>query len=342
MQVAGQPNYDELLLRKSNAETPTKLSGSLVFLDEERGVHNGEFSVRPNVQDSMVFLRKLFTHQRDGDPVNKLLSPPDGRLLTNGLSRRGFWPHDIQSAPLNSSKDIQNKAETEHRSARGVFTLPRVPTANVVSLELQHMKDICLHNADICKSVDEIEKHEVWCLIAQLVDMRLNENSPARFDGWGRFGGMSFSVSLIEYLLKYYESLGDVQMLASIVCVLRSKRDSGLDAGKLIPNHREEKYDIYIRRYADLLYGWGLLTIRAEVLKHLSPSPTDSKRTRRLSGAFDEDVTSEPLIGLVFSCPRCEGETDLGTNYCRSCRDYSFRCSICDNAVRGLFTVCKR
>lgn len=204
------------------------------------------------------------------------------------------------------------------------------------------MKDICLHNAEICKSVNEIEKHEVWCLIAQLVDMRLNENSPTRFDGWGRFGGMSFSVSLIENLLKYYESLGDVQMLASIVCVLRSKHDSGLDAGKLIPNQREEKYDIYIRRYADLLYGWGLLTIRTEVLKHLSPTSADFKRTRRVSGAFDEDVTSEPLIGLVFSCPRCEGDTDLGTNYCRTCHDYAFRCSICDNAVRGLFTVCKR
>lgn len=78
--VAGQPNYDKLLLSKTN--TRTKPSGvRSAFPDEERGVHNGEFSVRPNVQDSMVFLRKLFTHQRDGgDPVNKLLSPPDGRL----------------------------------------------------------------------------------------------------------------------------------------------------------------------------------------------------------------------------------------------------------------------
>lgn len=259
-------------------------------------------------------------------------------LVTKGLSRRGFWPHDIQSTPFDSSIEVRDKTDT----ALGVFTLPRVPTANVVSLELQQMKDICLHNAEVCMSVGETEKHEVWCLIAQLVDMRLNENSPTRFDGWGRFGGMSFSVSLIENLLRYYESLGDAQMLATIVCVLRSKRDSGLDACKLIPNSGDEKYDIYIRRYAELLYGWGLLTIRAEVLKHLSHPPIDSKRVRRLSGAFDEDVTTEPLIGFVFSCPRCEGETDFGTNYCRSCRDYAFRCSICDNAVRGLFTFCKR
>ncbi|GAX11681.1 hypothetical protein FisN_7Lh049 [Fistulifera solaris] len=339
----GHPNYDELLLRKSNIDKLNEPSiNRSTFPDDERGVHNGEFSVRPNVQDSMVFLRKLFTHQREGgDAVKKLLSPPDGRLLTKGLSRRGFWPHDIQLAPaFNALQESHNKADKEDRKALGVFTLPRVPTANVVSLELQHIKEICLHNAQICKSVDEIEKHEVWCLIAQLVDMRLNETSRTRFDGWGQSGGMSFSVSLIDNLLKYYESLGDIQMLASIVCVLRSKNDSSRGAGKLIPNIREEKYDIYIRRYADLLYGWSLLIVRAEVLKHLSPLP-EFHRTRRLPEAFDEDVTFEPTIGLVFLCTRCHRETNLGTNYCHACRDYAFRCSICENAVRGLFSVCK-
>jgi hypothetical protein len=81
-QITDQPNYDELLLRKTNIDTANEPSiNRSPFLDEERGVHNGEFSVRPNVQDSMVFLRKLFTHQREGgDAVNKLLSPPDGRL----------------------------------------------------------------------------------------------------------------------------------------------------------------------------------------------------------------------------------------------------------------------
>ena len=45
---------------------------------DEQGVHGGEYSVRPNVQESMVFLRKLFTHQKDGaESVSKLISPPD-------------------------------------------------------------------------------------------------------------------------------------------------------------------------------------------------------------------------------------------------------------------------
>ncbi len=77
-----QPNYDELPLRKGNSESTNEPPNNRsTYADDERGVHNGEFSVRPSVQDSMVFLRKLFTHQREGgDAVNKLLSPPDGRL----------------------------------------------------------------------------------------------------------------------------------------------------------------------------------------------------------------------------------------------------------------------
>lgn len=48
-------------------------------IDDERGVHGGAYGVRPNVHESMVFLRKMFSHQ-GGAGVSKLLSPPDGRL----------------------------------------------------------------------------------------------------------------------------------------------------------------------------------------------------------------------------------------------------------------------
>jgi hypothetical protein len=51
--------------------------------DEERGVHGGEYSVRPNMQESMIFLRKLFTHQQQeaGDvSFRSTLSPPDSPL----------------------------------------------------------------------------------------------------------------------------------------------------------------------------------------------------------------------------------------------------------------------
>lgn len=52
---------------------------------EYESVHGGAYSVRPNMQESMVFLRKLFTqqHQPDGKtPFPNLLSPPDDPMRT--------------------------------------------------------------------------------------------------------------------------------------------------------------------------------------------------------------------------------------------------------------------
>jgi hypothetical protein len=53
----------------------------LPFKEDEPGVHGGEYSVRPGRQESMVFLRKLFTHQQEGGMVYpSLISPPDGPM----------------------------------------------------------------------------------------------------------------------------------------------------------------------------------------------------------------------------------------------------------------------
>jgi hypothetical protein len=132
-------------------------------------------------------------------------------------------------------------------------------------------------------------------------------------------------------------------MLSTIVCVLRdSRRQSDKPGLKLIPSGQDEKYDMYIHRYSDLLYGWGLLTIRAELLKNLVRPFPSTELTQRIPGAQEGEHFEVSGIGLLFSCPRCGGNTEPGTNCCRSCQDYAFRCALCDNAVRGLFTVCKR
>lgn len=50
---------------------------------DEPGVHGGEYSVRPNMEESMTFLKKLFTHQQEGGAgFPNLMSPPDSPLCT--------------------------------------------------------------------------------------------------------------------------------------------------------------------------------------------------------------------------------------------------------------------
>jgi hypothetical protein len=60
------------------------LTGRRVDSDKET-VHGGEYSVRPNMKESMVFLKKLYTHQnqhKGGPGYPGLQSPPDGPMRT--------------------------------------------------------------------------------------------------------------------------------------------------------------------------------------------------------------------------------------------------------------------
>lgn len=212
---------------------------------------------------------------------------------------------------------------------RGVYTIPADDATN--DAELEHMAAICSHNADVCASLGETVKMETWNWVSQLCRMKWSGRG---FDGWSSEGALG--VGLVRGWFRYYESLGDVQMLSSLVCVLRNKRiavKGGMVSHRehewqLLPPDPNFQYDLYIRQYAELLYGWGLLTQRAELLQHLSSS----------AGAPDRAFCDELYFDM--ECLRCTGSTHLG--HCRSCNDFSFRCSICDNAVRGQFTFCDR
>lgn len=221
-----------------------------------------------------------------------------------------------------------------------------VKTDNCPNLldSLTDFEDILLQNAMACGSDGQCEKRDSWLLLAKIVRDRVTQKYHEH-DGWGGRSGGSLGVGLANNILRYYESVGDVQMLATIVCVLRFGQRSLVDGKKqilsLLPSEFDIKYDTYLRRYADLLYGWGLLTTRAEVIKHLVNFEAETVYPGTESGQ-EEDLEREPGVALSFQCSRCSSSSEFGTNFCRKCQDYAFRCSICDNAVRGLLTVCSR
>lgn len=225
-------------------------------------------------------------------------------------------------------------------SRLGVFTR-RADTVNHDE-ELEKIEEVCNHNADVCKSLGEHAKMDTWKLVARVARNRM-KNARHGFDGWGGVGGGALGVGLVGNLLRFYESLGDVQMLSTLVCVLRRKHQvisNGKGSGwLLLPPNQDARYDLYIKRYAELLYGWGLFTIRVELNKHLVRTDASAEQGGAEIGAdgLGQSPSSEG-IALVFTCPRCAGASDLG--YCSSCNDFAFRCAICDNAVRGLFFVC--
>lgn len=253
----------------------------------------------------------------------------------------------IEAKPaMVSEESARLELSTNEPLPLGVYTLRLLPTdesqGNVS--ELEDIKHACLHNAKVCESLDQKDKESVWSLLAETVENQMVDNGKY-FNGFGGRGGGALGVQLVTNLLAYYESLGDVQMLASIVCVL-SGRSRGSETGftgaaKLLPPESEEKFDLYIRRYAELLYAWNLLSLRAELNKYLRRPSEHVELDVAVEGTADGSTSERsPGIAVVINCPSCGTEVDSKNNFCQKCQDFAFRCSLCDNAVRGLFVIC--
>jgi len=256
---------------------------------------------------------------------------------------------------------------------RGVFALASDTIGTGIRQDdqkLNQIKNLCTFNATVCEKYNETAKQGVWNLLGRIVDHRLIEQADA-YNGWGGKGGGALGVDLISNIFSYYETIGDVQMLATMVCVLsggRPRSNEGKNGNNgtrnnsnssnsnsnssdgtggqlhLLPAGKVELFDAYIRRYSDLLFGWSLLVKRAELNKHLAQRLQESEVSNADFGGnkeyMDHSRGAPVGIGLVFTCPRCGGSAEFGTNICQSCQDFAFRCSICENGVRGVFMVC--
>ncbi|OQR87302.1 hypothetical protein ACHHYP_09134 [Achlya hypogyna] len=82
-----------------------------------------------------------------------------------------------------------------------------------------------------------------------------------------------------------------------------------------------DRYDEYRRAYGDVLYHYGALNTRCEMLKHLSTTP-----------APHEGLT------LALYCHACGHPTS--ELYCAQCKDFSIKCSVCELVVRGESMFC--
>lgn len=246
---------------------------------------------------------------------------------------RGMTPPPDSPTPLTMTRTsslptVSSKGSTR-RGLPGVYVARRASPANTQTLE--SMKAVCGHNAKASKDLGQAGKADTWRLLAQVVAGRMHVRGSAH---WKPKANLAVGSKLVQLILKYYETRGDVQMLATIVCVLRQDRDPSNGESTLLPEDTNGRYDGYLRRYADLLYAWGLISLRAEVNKRL-------KFTYERREVFG--VPSKPGDGTgisIFSkCPRCLNSAS--GNYCTQCLDFVFRCILCDMPVRGIFTVCR-
>jgi hypothetical protein len=319
---------------RSNSQLGHAATSYKVARDE--AVHGGEYSVRPSRLESLVIFKKLFTHQHDGPSYQNIVSPPDAPMLPKTIKK----PNSAKAIMQSAVPSVE--AQVNRNKALGIvlLNLEKGTKERQVYLEkmLGSIKLICIHNSGVCRDLGQEDKANVWSLLAETVGNQVKNESDS-FSGWGGSSGGALGRELVLNLLNFYEAEGDVQMLSTMICVLSGgQRKAGIgerDPAYLLPLDQDTKYDLVMRRYSDILYGWGLLTVRAELIKHIvHQMPT--------TDFVDEEGHRAPGIGLAIRCSKCGGQAKSGTNVCSICRDFAFRCSICDNAVRGLFTVCDK
>ncbi|KAI7850547.1 hypothetical protein BDC45DRAFT_446958 [Circinella umbellata] len=91
------------------------------------------------------------------------------------------------------------------------------------------------------------------------------------------------------------------------------------------------KHDVLRLNYAEMLYQWGLLEKRAEVLKFLSQSP--------------KYPTIEKTLEIeIGRCYICGSEINVHNRICYTCRKLrnQIRCSICHVLVKGILNFCTK
>lgn len=206
-----------------------------------------------------------------------------------------------------------------------------VDRRSLLSSQTNKILSSCLNNASICEKCGDQDKAKTWKLIHRTIQNYTQRAAKVAGDS---HNNDSMSRRLVENILTYYESRGDVQTLATIVALLRSISLSKL----FLKTGHETRYNLYISRYSDLLYGWNLLTLRAAFLKCLTPPDIVQGQQ---AGVQDHQSNSMNVpTEIVFRCSRCGKTSEKGSGFCSNCQDFAFRCSICDHAVRGLFTLC--
>jgi len=302
-----------------------------------------KISERPNLEESTTFLKTLFIHQQEGGITfpTTVLPPPD-RDVNQRVCQTGQIRASHKSGFLAENPTGRHKLEAENiRSpdlGRPNYCIQKYDRKTIYLGELEEKRQLCLHNARVSKVCGEVEKNSVWNMLAETVLSQMDEDGKM-CNGLGGKGGGALGVDMINNIFLYYEALQDVQMLATMFCVLSDchHQDQMSIRPFLLPKNREKICDTYINRYGEILYSWGLLNTRAELNKHLRKYEQNALKFMPVEEGIEEGFD----LGVALSCPKCHNDVDSRTNYCQSCRDFAFRCSICDLAVRGLFTYCE-
>lgn len=99
--------------------------------------------------------------------------------------------------------------------------------------------------------------------------------------------------------------------------------------------------DILRLSYADMLYRWGLLEQRAQVLKFLTKVPAFSKDNNQLA---EQATMTTATMQIQIRCYVCGFEISDRERVCYNCRKRrnQIKCSLCHVLVKGTVNFCMK
>ncbi|GMH69461.1 hypothetical protein TrST_g11095 [Triparma strigata] len=166
---------------------------------------------------------------------------------------------------------------------------------------------ICSNNARVYRSFNFEEKAAVWDLLSILLTPGPTSDV-SDVDVYG---------DIVSRIMEYYKEEGDVQILSTVMCLLRSV--------EMEPKEKfKGEHDRLLRTYAEILGSWGKVKKRTEICKRITPLP---------------NADAAMGLDIGFLCPRCGGVAN-DKNVCATCRDFAFRCGVCNERVRGAAISC--
>lgn len=235
--------------------------------------------------------------------------------------------------------------------------------ASKYELNTSNIITACLKNAWITNSFKRKDLVQTWTLAAFACNTNpLKKKFSASDDQIVHWKKHPFTINMIDSLIAHYAAHSDFQTAALLCCIYdpnpvfknieeekistpvttsnslsegfsftRGQEESTEcfeigDQG-LVLNDSESKKDIYYdeykKTYMDVLDNLGLLDQQASVKKFLK------HQTQKSSAVF---------FNFIIHCLICKNP--IKDRYCRQCKWFNLKCSLCNSTVRGAAHVC--
>ncbi|CEJ04176.1 hypothetical protein RMCBS344292_18143 [Rhizopus microsporus] len=293
---AGKPSTATILTHKPSLHSERTPESVELDYFSLKASHKNPFDLRANSGPNSEVAEKIYIAPFSSSYGNKtstflsFLLETENRRLSPTIDRITDTPNDIAMPKRTSSTRLSKSRTTTTASYTKKLKIPS-NTAPGVRHTLSQSLGSHYSSASSAPATPLQDKEGKLLPSSATAELKLEYSNLEQFDGE-----------------KFFDSFNQIP---------------------LVDNKSMAQLDVLRLGYADMLYRWNLLELRAEILKflHHQPFPTDYE----LASQY-----------VQVSCHSCGIEVSNHDKYCHQCRKIRkvVRCSYCHVMVKGLINFC--